>query len=90
MVLVVRSELRQQNGPHDGPDLSLPVLQGSRVALTAAGVLARVKVLVPANELLDVLTNNSDSSNNGNTRIETDTTGDERTGWSQVQARLSR
>ena len=55
MVVVVGSELRQQHGAYDGPDLPLSVLQRRRVPLAAAGVLARVEVFVPADQLLHIL-----------------------------------
>lgn len=53
--MVVGPKLRKQDGSHDGSDLSLPVLQGGCVSLATAGVLAGVKVLMPANQFLDLL-----------------------------------
>lgn len=55
MVVVVGSELRQQHRPDDGPNLPLAVLQRRRVPLAAPGILARVKVFVPADEVLHFL-----------------------------------
>ena len=53
--MVVGSELREENGAHDGSNLSLTMLQGRGVALAAASVLPGVEVLVPADELINVL-----------------------------------
>lgn len=55
MIVVVGSELRKQNGPDDGSNFSLAVLQSGCVALAVTGVLSRVEVLVPAYQLLYVL-----------------------------------